>query len=204
MIVASTSLSGNMTSKASNNSIIDFAILKAFNCTLHTPKALLSKEVIWHPPQLNWSKCNIDEASKGNPDISACGDIFRDYNSDVILCFSEPLGICSSYHDELCGFMRAIEIIHQNQWNNAWIESDSSLVVLVAKRSKLVPWSLRNRWNNVKVILNRLNCIIFHTYREGNQAADSLANHGLTLNSINFWTVVPNFISSSFIKDKAG
>lgn len=119
MIIVFTSLYGNLTSKVSNNSITYFTILKAFKCIIHHPKAPVIKEILWDPPQLNWTKCNIDGASNGNPGNSTCGGIFRDHNSDAILCFSEPIGICTSYNQaELCGFMRAIEIISQNQWNN--------------------------------------------------------------------------------------
>jgi len=76
MILASTSLSGNYTMKTSNNSIRDFTILKQFKVTTHHPKAPQIKEVVWHPPPAKWINCNIDAASKGNPDISACGGIF--------------------------------------------------------------------------------------------------------------------------------
>lgn len=203
-ICASTSLSGNYTSKASNNSIVDFSILKAFNCKIHHPKAPQIREVIWYPPHTNWLKWNIDGASNGNPGNSACGGILRDHNADFILCFAEPLGICSSYQAELCAFMRAVELSHQNQWQNVWIETDSSLVVQAYRSSNQVPWQLRNRWNNVKTLIQRFNCIVSHVFREGNQVADSLANHGLSLNGISVWNEAPFFISSSFFRDKEG
>lgn len=50
MILASTSLSSNYTTKTSNNSIRDFTILKQFKVTIHHPKAPQIKEVVWHPP----------------------------------------------------------------------------------------------------------------------------------------------------------
>lgn len=87
MLIASTSLSGNNTSKVSNNSIVDFTILKTFSCVIHNPKAPMIKEVLWNPPQVNWLKCNIDGASSGNPGISACRGIFRNHNSDAIFLF---------------------------------------------------------------------------------------------------------------------
>jgi len=138
------------------------------------------------------------------PSLSACGGIFRNHNSNAILCFSEPLGICTSYQAELCGFIRAVETNHENNWNNIWIETDSSLVVLASKSSNQIPWNLRNCLNNVKVILQGLNCIISHIYREGNQVADSLANHGLSLDYIYFWNDVPDFTRSSYFRNKDG
>jgi len=204
MICALTSLSGNYTSKASNNSIVDFSILKAFNCKIHHPKAPQIREVIWYPPHTNWLKWNIDGASNGNLKNSACGGILRDHNANFILCFAEPLCICSSYQVELCAFMRAVGISHQHQWHNVWIETDSSLVVQASKSSNQVPWRLRNHWNNVKTIIQSFNCIVSHVFREGNQVADSLANHGLSLNDFSVWNEAPLFISSSFFRDKEG
>lgn len=70
------------------------------------------------PPVLNWTKCNINGASQGNPSTSASGGTFRDHNADFLYCFSEPLGIRSSYYAELCAFVRATEIAKQKNWNN--------------------------------------------------------------------------------------
>jgi len=71
MITSATSLAGNVTSKASNNSMRDFNILKIFNVATHQPRTPMVKEVIWSPPHFNWLKCNIDGASNGNPGPSA-------------------------------------------------------------------------------------------------------------------------------------
>jgi len=73
-----------------------------------------------------WIKCNIDGASKGNPGPSACGGIFRDHEANMLMCFAEPLGISSSYKAELCGIVLAIEIAHQNHWNQIWFEQMES------------------------------------------------------------------------------
>jgi len=67
---------------------------------------------------LNWTKCNIDGASNGNPGLASCGGVFRDNNADFLGCFAEPLGIKSSYQAELCGAMRAIEITFEKHWRN--------------------------------------------------------------------------------------
>ncbi|MCI08013.1 glycerol-3-phosphate dehydrogenase, partial [Trifolium medium] len=77
MIIANTSLTGNNTGKVSNNSIRDFTFLKQFKVNIHHPKAPVIKEIIWNPPLINWIKCNIDGASKGNPGISSCAGVFR-------------------------------------------------------------------------------------------------------------------------------
>jgi hypothetical protein len=49
-----------------------------------------------------------------------------------------------------------------------------------------------------------MNFIVTHIFREGNQVADTLANHGLNLNSIMFWNVLPLFIKDSYDKNMYG
>ncbi|PNY01473.1 ribonuclease H [Trifolium pratense] len=92
------------------------------------------------------------------------------------------LGVASAYFSELCGARSAIEIAYSKNWLNIWLETDSSLVVSAFKNpTKSVACSLRNRWNNVLFMITQMNCIVTHIYREGNQVADLIANHGLSL-----------------------
>ena len=100
--------------------------------------------------------------------------------------------------------MRAVEIAHQNNWHSIWIETDSALVVFAANSSNQVPWELRNRWLNVMTILNTMNYLVSHIYREWNQVADLLANYSLTIPSINVWQEVPMFSKDYYIKNKLG
>jgi ribonuclease HI len=124
---------------------------------------------------------------------------------NFIYAFAEPLGISSSFVAEICGAMRAIEIAYQKHWQHLWLESDSSLVVAAFKNpDKPVAWQLSNRWRNVMFMFRQMNCVVTHIYREGNQVADSLANHGLTINSLAFWQDTPLFISDSVNRNKLG
>lgn len=203
-IISSTSLSGCNTNKATNYSISDFSILKAFNVTIRNPRAATITEVLWNPPLPTWIKCNTDGASSGNPGTSSCGGIFRNSEANCMGCFSEPLGVSTSFIAEMNGVMRAIEIAKEKQRLNLWVKTDSSLVVHSFNSNTLVPWHIRNRWNNILVIIRSMNCIVTHIYREGNQVADSLANYGLTSNSFEVWEGVPGFASESFARNKIG
>jgi hypothetical protein len=49
-----------------------------------------------------------------------------------------------------------------------------------------------------------MNFVVSHIFREGNVAADSLANHGLVLNSVLFWHDPPDFIKEDLFKNKLG
>jgi ribonuclease HI len=205
LIIASTSLSGNITCKTSSNSMRDFSFLKMFRISIHRSRPNILKEVLWHPPLLNWLKCNIDGASCGNPGIAACGGIFRDHNADFVYGFAEPLGTCSAYVAEMSGFMRAIEIAFHKQWNHLWIESDLSTVVSAFINSDhQVAWSLRTRWHNALFMARHMHVIVTHIYREGNQVADLLANHGLTLPSIVYLEDIPLFAKDCYDRNKNG
>ncbi|GAU35138.1 hypothetical protein TSUD_394640 [Trifolium subterraneum] len=205
IIIASTALTGNNTCKPYSNSLRDFAFLKRFRVNIHHPKAQIIKEVRWEPPLLHWLKCNIDGAACENSITASCGGIFRNSSADFVYGFAEPLGVTSAYFAELSGAIRAIEIAYQHNWSNLWLESDSSMVVSAFKNpSKPVAWALRNRWNNALFMVSQMNCIVTHIYREGNQVADLIANHGLTLPSIIFWNTAPMFISDSLNRNKLG
>ncbi|XP_045791752.1 uncharacterized protein LOC123886479 [Trifolium pratense] len=206
-ISTNTALVGNKTSMCSNSSLIDFKILKHFNINIHPPKAISihppnSKEVIWLPPLIDWVKCNTDGAS--TQISSACGGIFRNHLAEFICCFAENTGINTAYFAELCGVMRAIEIATDNGWINVWLETDSTLVVLAFKSASLVPWKIRNRWNNCMHNITNMNFMISHIYREGNNCADALANIGLTLVHLSFWNELPQAILESYSSDRLG
>jgi ribonuclease HI len=179
--------------------------LKLFRISIHHPRASLLKEVLWQPPLLNWYKCNVDGASNGNPGKASCGGIFRDSASDFIHAFAEPLGIASSYFAELSGAMRAIEVAFQHGWHNLWLEIDSSLVVAAfSNPNKLISWRLRSRWRNVLTMIRQMNFMVTHIFREGNQAADLLANHGLNITSLIYWHQTPLFLCNCINKNKLG
>jgi ribonuclease HI len=205
MIISCTSLSGNNTKKVASNSLRDFSVLKKFNVVIHPSRLKTVKEIFWIPTLGNCVKCNIDGASKGNPGAASCGGIFRNCNSDFLLCFAEPLGFVSSFIAELNGALMAIEVASQMNWLNLWLETDSELVVSAFKDpNRLVTWSLRNRWNNALGLIRHMNFVISHTFREGNAVADRLANHGLTLNSVMFWQAPPEFIKEDLSRNKLG
>jgi ribonuclease HI len=195
LITACTYLSGNNSLKSSSNSIRDFNFLKMFRISIHQPRTPVIKEIIWQPPLFNWIKCNTDGASNGNPGIASCSGIFRDHNANFIYAFAEPLGRETAFFAELCGALTAIELAFENNWFNLWLESDSTLVVAAFKNPKKpVAWPLRNRWRNAIFMMTQMNCIITHTYREGNKVADLIANFGLTTNEPVSWNSSPNFL----------
>jgi len=204
LIITGTSLSGNSSTLAASSSIAEFVILKKFDVKINPPKSYNIKEVIWSPPIFNWVKCNTDGAAQGNPGSAACGGIFRNSDADLLGAFSVNLGVSTALHSELIAAMLAIEIAHVKNWHNLWLETDSMLVFLAFKSSKIVPWSLRNRWDNCLFILSMFNFNVSHIYREGNHCADQLENLGLSLPSYSSFNNVPPQVTVEFGRNKIG
>ena len=204
LIISSTSLSGNITSLTARSSISEFVIMKHFRVNLKPPKPQSIKEVIWSPPVLNWVKCNTDGASIGNPGISACGGLFRNANSEFLGAFAINIGLSSALLAELIGAMVAIEVAYHKGWHSIWLETDSMLVFQAFKSSKIIPWSLKNRWDNCLHLLSSMNFFVTHIYREGNKCADILANVGLSIASYSWFSQAPPEINLDFVKNKLG
>ena len=162
------------------------------------------KEVLWSPPIFNWVKCNSDGDASSLNGNAACRGIFRDVNSDFLGAFVVNLGIGSTLNAELIRAMVAIEIAYINNWHNLWLETDSMLVFLAFKSSKIVPWSLRNRWDNCMHWLSMFRFNVTHLYIEGNQCADKLANIGMTLSSHFWFTSVPAQLQADYVRNKLG
>lgn len=100
--------------------------------------------------------------------------------------------------------MRAIELAKQYGWNNLWLECDSSLVINAIKNNSLVPWRVRNIWMNCMFIVNSMNFMATHVFREGNVCADILANVGLSLSHLTVWLNLHDSIREVFGKNKLG
>jgi len=165
MIIASTPISGNLTSKTTTNLITDFVLLKAFNVKCLISRAPIIIEVLWHPPIHSWIKCNTDGVSLGSYGLAACGGIFRNWKGDSLGCFAYNIGVANAVYAEILGVILAIECAHQRNWINLWIETDSMLVTLALKSSHIVPCQLKNIWENCLLLISNIHFLITHIFR---------------------------------------
>jgi len=200
-IISSTSLAGNLTSKKASSTMLDFTILKKFNVSLHPPKAPKIIEVLGILPSLIGSN---ETNGSATTNTSARGGIFRDKEAKFLLCFVENTSLGCVYYDEFSGAMREIELASQYHWNNLWLECDSALVVNAFINQYLIPWKLRNIWENCLHIISIMNFFVTHVYREGNCCVDSLTNIGIILNHLTIWSEIPLCIRGNFVRDGLG
>ena len=127
-----------------------------------------------------------------------------DFRGGVLGSFSSNFDIPSSVAAEVMAVIMAIELAWVRDWKHIWLEVDSALVITFLHSPHLVPWQLRVEWNNC---LHRISLMHFrssHIYREGNKAADALANFGLSSDGLTWWDLPPVFIRSSCRTDYLG
>ncbi|KEH20501.1 hypothetical protein MTR_8g479410 [Medicago truncatula] len=72
------------------------------------------------------------------------------------------------------------------------------------KNHSLIPWKLRNRWNNCLHIVRGMNFLVTHVFREGNCCADALANIGLTLDHLTIWLDLPDCVRGFYTQNRLG
>ncbi|XP_019423031.1 PREDICTED: uncharacterized protein LOC109332502 [Lupinus angustifolius] len=190
-----TSLSGaSAKASSSAHTVKDLIILRSLDIALNINKAPVIIEVIWRTPRVGWVKANSDGAAHGSPGISGSGGLFRDHMGSFMLAFSNYTSIQSAIFAELHGAMHAVAIAANRDWCNLWLECDSTLVIDIFNGTSLPPWQLLPLWLKCKNDMLSFNFRISHIYREGNQCADLLANHGLHSRTNIIWSTIPYFI----------
>ncbi|XP_057770241.1 uncharacterized protein LOC130990060 [Salvia miltiorrhiza] len=134
-------------------------------------------EVYWWPPAGQWIKVNTDGSASGSPGFLAAGAVFRDKFGWVRGCFHMKCGRGFAFEAEFHAVITAIAIAHARGWTWLWIEADSTYVVnLLSSRSRDVPWRFVAAWNRTLSLLSDMQIMVSHIYREGNAAADVMAN----------------------------
>ncbi|KAF4376903.1 hypothetical protein F8388_022619 [Cannabis sativa] len=170
------------------------------------PRKLQIDEVSWFPPPQNFIKINTDGAAKGRSNEASCGGVFRDCNGTILGAFSSFLGNKTSLEAELYGVIKAINIACANHWHCVWLEVDSILTLsMIANNKTDVPITIREEWLKTLQQIQTMNLIYSHIYREGNQVADLLANHGFfSRDEFSWFSEAPNFIIKEALRDING
>ncbi|XP_058776768.1 uncharacterized protein LOC131651114 [Vicia villosa] len=202
-ILDDVSLAGNCSSVSSYINMEDFMIIKSFDVSIRPPRAPNILEVIWKPPPNDWFKIYCDGAATLSG-LSGCGGIARNSDGVFLGAFASCLDGANSLTAELYGAILAIEFAFVRNWNNIWLETDSTAVVKAFNSPHKVPWQVRNRWLNCINIVTNWNFLVSHIFREGNSCADALVNHELTLPDYTFFSSIPSFLRADFVKNRLG
>lgn len=123
----------------------------------------------------------MDGAAKGSPGPAGGGAIIRNHRGQFVSALSTNLGHSSSFKAEATALVRGLELAMNLQIANLIVQLDNLACVQVLRSKK---WE-RNECSHliehaIKLIESPAWTVkIIHVYREGNRAADWLANHGV-------------------------
>ncbi|KAJ4703349.1 Ribonuclease H [Melia azedarach] len=162
--------------------------------------------VAWEKPLIGWTKLNYDGSCKGKTGNSSIGGIFRDHKAEFLLGYAESIGRTTSTIAELSALRRGLELILDNGWHDVWLEGDAkSLVDIIVHRKQVKCAETQKHISDIKSIIPELNnCILTHIYREGNRAADKLAQLGHQLKKPQIWQHPPDEVLQIMHDDAGG
>ncbi|KAF9599521.1 hypothetical protein IFM89_038741 [Coptis chinensis] len=114
----------------------------------------------------------------GNLGLVGWGATYRDHNGEFLLVSCKGLGVETNYVAECYTILENAEVAIEKGWLNLWLESDPAAAIEAFSTGK-IPWQLSKRWGWCKSKLQR--CMLSHTWREANFAADTAAKRGSRL-----------------------
>ncbi|EOY28460.1 Polynucleotidyl transferase [Theobroma cacao] len=149
--------------------------------------------VSWEKPEIGWTKLNFDGSCKGRGGKASIGGVFRNHKAEFLLGYAESIGRSTSTIAELAALRRGLELVLENGWTDVWLEGDAkTLVDVIVQRRQVKCAELQRHVSHINLIIPELNnCIVTHIYREGNRAADKLAQIGHQLKKPQIWWHIP-------------
>ncbi|KAL0458721.1 UNVERIFIED_CONTAM: hypothetical protein Slati_0499300 [Sesamum latifolium] len=92
------------------------------------------------------------------------------------LCFSRAFGNTTNTQAELRAIHRGLQICIDKGLHNIWIETDATAIIKLISTPRQGEWNLQTTLQIIRKFLSQMDYKISHVFREGNQAANFLAN----------------------------
>jgi len=144
----------------------------------------------WTPPPKNTYLLNFDGASKGNPGITGYGGVIRNSQGIPLKIYFGSIGWNTNNAAELEGLWLGLQIAHHQSFMPLIVEGDSQIIINMASKLQQGSaaqkvsrsWRMATRLESLQTWLQNNKSTSFkHIRREGNKAADFLANLGAEL-----------------------
>ncbi|KAL0440710.1 UNVERIFIED_CONTAM: hypothetical protein Sradi_0009900 [Sesamum radiatum] len=136
------------------------------------------KLVRWLHPELGWHNLNYDGAAKGNPGEAGGGGLMRNAEGNIIVMYYVYLGVQTNYFAELAARVKGLEIAAEEVYSLVWVELDTLAVIWMIQSGK-GPWYTQ-LLARICILRRTIELRFTHIFREGNKAADYLANLACT------------------------
>ncbi|GLJ08679.1 hypothetical protein SUGI_0093520 [Cryptomeria japonica] len=123
---------------------------------------------------------NFDGASKGNLGLSGYGAVIRDEKGNLIGAVCGQVCFVSNNIAEITALEEGLKWAFANGVSKVVIEGDSKVVLNGITSKRFMNWRLDIWIPRIYGYLQKFkDCHVQHTFHEGNQVADLLANHGI-------------------------
>lgn len=132
-------------------------------------------------PEKKTATFYIDGGSRGNPGPAGYGVVIKDEHGQPIDSLSEFLGIQTNNAAEYSGLLAALEYALAHHLSAIRVYSDSELLVRqMTGKYRVKSEDLRPLYDRAQEMIRRIPRFeIEHIRREGNRAADALANEAM-------------------------
>ncbi|WMV51732.1 hypothetical protein MTR67_045117 [Solanum verrucosum] len=150
--------------------------LQSFDRIQQHKKQLFFKIVKWKLPGAGMLKCNTDGACRGNPGISSYAFCIRNDQGNLIYAEADTIGIATNLIAETTAIWKALQFILLSIWQSLVVESNSLTLIKILRGESKMPWEISGMVEFLRSHLQARNIQLIHTFREGNQLVDHLAN----------------------------
>ena len=168
------------------------------------------REVIgvrWLHPPMEFYALNTDGAAKGSPSQAGGGVIIRDHRGGLVSAMAMNIGVCHAFKAEVMALLKGLELARELKISKLQIQLDNLACVQMLQARD----SGRNECTHLlRQCIQIIQCDdwevqIRHVYREGNKAADWLANSGVVqLLPLSIFSSAPRGLSSILDEDLSG
>lgn len=136
--------------------------------------------VYWDKPPEGWIKLNTDGSLKSH--IAGGGGVIRDSQGQFIKGYREHYGHISILEAEVRAIATGIALCKSLKYGRVIVEADSLIAIQFCKCNIEMPWHVKYHVQFIKETSRTMQVEFKHIWREGNQAADHMANLGQSTN----------------------
>lgn len=138
--------------------------------------------VTWKAPPNGWYALNSDGAAKGSPGLAGGGAIIRDHRGLLVSAVLANFGSCNSFRAEVMALTAGLELARDLEIRKILIQLDNLACVQSIKSVEAGSGECAHLINFCRSMINLEDweVSVIHVFREGNRAADWLANQGVT------------------------
>lgn len=137
--------------------------------------------ITWAPPLVGWYAMNTDGAARGSPGDAGGGVIIRNHCGTFISALTLNFGRCSAFRAEVLALLRGLELARNLQISHLQIQLDNLSCVQALNAGRSSCGGCSHLIRHCLSLIRKEDWVVkvIHVFREGNRAADWLANHGV-------------------------